>query len=88
MRKILFDGVCFEDFTEWSQRDRKIFKKICDLIREITRDPFQGKGKPEPLRHSLKGYWSRRITKEHGLIYKVTDDEIIILSCINHYLHR
>jgi toxin YoeB len=85
MRKILFDSVCFEDFTEWSQKDNQTFKKICRLIKEIVRDPFSGTGKPEPLKHQLQGYWSRRIDDEHRLVYKVTEDEIIIISCKNHY---
>jgi len=85
MRKILFDYVCFDDFTEWSKTDSKIFKKICKLIKETARNPFSGTGKPEPLKHNLRGYWSRRIDSEHCLIHKVTEDEIIITSCRSHY---
>ncbi len=85
MRKILFDYVCFDEFTEWSHTDSRIFRKICKLIKEIARDPFSGTGNPEPLKHNLRGYWSRRIDSEHRLIYKVTEDEIIITSCKNHY---
>jgi toxin YoeB len=55
------------------------------LIQEAAREPFRGTGKPEPLRHQLKGYWSRRITEEHRLVYRVTDEEIFIASCRDHY---
>jgi toxin YoeB len=66
-------------------RDKKIHDRIIVLINEIIRDPFKGIGKPEPLKYDLKGWWSRRITDEHRLIYKVTDTEIVILSCYSHY---
>lgn len=61
------------------------FKKIGELLKEIQRTPFVGKGKPEPLKHELKGYWSRRITDEHRLVYEVTNDLIVIISCKYHY---
>ncbi len=85
MRQIFFDNDSFKDFTEWGIVDRKIQQRIAQLILEITRTPFEGKGKPEPLRHNLKGYWSRRIDDNHRLVYKVTDDMIIVLSCKYHY---
>nr|WP_197083671.1 Txe/YoeB family addiction module toxin [Crocosphaera watsonii] len=62
-----------------------MYKKIVELINDILRQPFSGRGKPEPLKHNLKGYWSRRINDEHRLIYQVTDTEIIIISCKFHY---
>ncbi|MCH2245601.1 MAG: Txe/YoeB family addiction module toxin [Crocosphaera sp.] len=62
-----------------------MYKKIVELINDILRQPFSGLGKPEPLKHNLKGYWSRRINDEHRLIYQVTDTEIIIISCKFHY---
>ena len=65
--------------------DKKTFFKLADLIEEIRRTPFEGKGKPEPLKHGLKGFWSRRINQEHRLIYKVTENSIVIVSCNSHY---
>ncbi len=84
-RKIVFESSAFEDFNEWSFQDKKIYKKIIQLIKEIDRSPFIGMGKPEPLKHELSGYWSRRINNEHRLVYTVTDSEIIIIACKYHY---
>jgi len=67
-------------------RRQKIFKNILELIRDIQREPFSGIGKPEPLKYELQGYWSRRITDEHRLVYKVEEDLLTILSCKYHYL--
>ncbi len=85
MRRLSFFPKAFSDFNEWASVDRKTHKKIIDLIEAISRDPFEGIGKPEPLRHELRGYWSRRINDEHRLVYKISDDEIRILSCKYHY---
>lgn len=85
MRTISFYKQAFEDFTNWAAIDKNIFEKIVLLIKEIKKDPFSGLGKPEPLKHELKGYWSRRINSEHRLVYKVTDESIIIISCKYHY---
>ncbi|MDB9442407.1 Txe/YoeB family addiction module toxin [Sphaerospermopsis kisseleviana CS-549] len=63
----------------------EVFKKILELIKDIQREPFSGIGKPEPLKYELQGYWSRRITDEHRLVYKVEEDVLIILSCKYHY---
>lgn len=82
---VSFAKTAFSDFQSWSSVDKKVFKKIVDLIHDIERDPFQGIGKPEPLKHSLSGYWSRRITDEHRLVYKVEKDTIFIVSCKYHY---
>ena len=76
----------WEDYLYWQKNDKKIFRKINELIREIIRDPFSGIGKPEPLRHALRGYWSRRINKEHRLIYQATDKAIHIIQCRYHYM--
>ncbi len=84
-RKIVFESSAFTDFNEWLKLDKKLHRKIIELIRDIDRRPFQGLGKPEALRHDLSGYWSRRINQEHRLVYKVTNNEIIILSCKYHY---
>ncbi|MDR3284273.1 MAG: Txe/YoeB family addiction module toxin [Treponema sp.] len=75
----------FDDFNNWALADKKIYKKILDLLKEIQRDPFTGKGKPEPLKHELSGYWSRRITDKDRLVYKITGNAILIASCKDHY---
>lgn len=85
MKNIVFDQKAFQQFNDWASEDKKIYKKIVELINDILRQPFFGIGKPEPLKYSLKGYWSRRITDEHRLVYKVTDTEITIISCKFHY---
>jgi len=82
---IAFDPKAFEEFQEWALEDKKIFKKIGDLIKDATRTPYQGLGKPEGLKHDLSGYWSRRINDEHRLVYKVKDDTLYIISCKFHY---
>ena len=83
--KIAFEQGAFADFTAWAEQDRKIHKRIVTLILDIARNPHQGIGKPEPLKHELRGYWSRRITDEHRLIYKVEADTQTIIACRHHY---
>jgi toxin YoeB len=85
MREIVFHSGAFEDFIEWSQRDKKLFNRIVRLIKESQRQPFEGTGKPEPLKYEYTGYWSRRINQEHRLVYRVTDTQVIIASCKFHY---
>ncbi len=85
MRKIAFDKLAFEQFTQWATQDKKIYTRIVTLIDSVLRTPFEGIGKPEPLKHNLKGCWSRRINNEHRLVYRVTEESIIILSCKFHY---
>jgi toxin YoeB len=80
-----FDSAAFEDLAWWIQQNRKIALRIVSLIRETQRDPFAGIGKPEPLKHELKGCWSRRIDQEHRLVYQVTENKIRILACRYHY---
>ena len=87
---IVFTRNGWEDFTYWIETDEEIVRKIKELIRSIRNQPFQGIGKPEPLKYSLKGFWSRRITQEHRLVYKVTgkkgqDQKCIIIQCLYHY---
>lgn len=82
---ISFTQTAFEDYQNWSKDDKAIFKKINALIKEVLRTPFTGTGKPEPLKHELSGYWSRRITEEHRLVYKVEQDELLVISCMYHY---
>ena len=84
-RAIRFHADAFEDYLFWSQTDPKVFRKLNALIKEAARTPFEGTGSPEPLKHEWQGYWSRRLTQEHRLIYKVTDAEIIVAECRLHY---
>ena len=85
MRRIVFHAKAFADFTAWAQRDPALFERITRLITEASRDPFHGIGKPEPLRHQLKGFWSRRINEEHRLVYQIEGDALIVASCRFHY---
>jgi toxin YoeB len=85
MRKIAFLTRSFDEFNQWAIEDKKIYTKIVNLIKDIQKDPFSGIGKPEALKHDLSGLWSRRITKEHRLVYRVFDEEIVIVSCKFHY---
>ena len=85
MKNITFAPEAFDQFNDWAAQDKKIHRKIINLINDILRQPFTGLGKPEPLKHELSGYWSRRITDEPRLVYGVTETEIIILSCRFHY---
>ena len=82
---ISFTQTAFEDYQNWSKEDKAIFKKINSLIKEVLRNPFTETGKPEPLKHELSGYWSRRINEEHRLVYKVEQDEVLVVSCMYHY---
>jgi toxin YoeB len=85
MKRIIFEHQAFADFNEWAEIDKKIYRKIVALIKDINRSPFSGLGKPEALKHNLRGYWSRRIDEEHRLVYKVEEDEFIIIACKYHY---
>ena len=82
---ISFKESAFADYRLWAKEDKRIIDKIDSLITEIVRDPFHGTGKPEPLKGNLSGYWSRRITEEHRLVYKVLHEQIVIVSCKYHY---
>lgn len=83
--KLLFSEHAWEDYLYWQRHDRKTVKRINELIRAIQRDPFEGIGKPEPLRHSLSGYWSRRISTEHRIVYKIDEDTVLIAQIRYHY---
>jgi toxin YoeB len=85
MRNIAFERNAFDQFNGWAKEDKKTYGRIIKLIDDILREPFLGIGKPEPLKHDLEGCWSRRITDEHRLVYRVTDSEVVILSCKYHY---
>ncbi len=83
--RIVFTENSWEDYNSWLAEDRKILKKINELVKEIQRIPFTGRGKPEPLRYDLAGFWSRRLDREHRLVYRVEGQEILIYSCKFHY---
>jgi len=83
--KITFSKNSWEDYTSWQYEDKKMLKKINDLIKDIQRTPYEGSGKPEPLKYDLAGFWSRRIDREHRLVYQIIGDEILIYSCRYHY---
>lgn len=85
MRQLIFDSDAFTDFTDWAQQDKKTFLKILELLKTIERTPFKGIGKPEPLKFNQYGYWSRKINDEHRLIYKVSEEKILIAGCKGHY---
>ncbi len=81
-----FSDNAWEDYLYWQQTDKKMLKRINDMIKAIQRDPFQGVGKPEPLRHALAGYWSRRINDEHRIVYKVEAGMLLIAQVRYHYV--
>ena len=83
--KIVFADRGWEDFTYWVENDRKMAGRIVRLIKDIEREPFEGLGKPEPLRHDLNGFWSRRITDEHRLVYAIDKERILIAQARYHY---
>jgi len=83
--KILFAPQAWEDYLHWQSTDKKILKRLNLLIKDITRDPYDGIGKPEPLKHTLSGYWSRRITDEHRIVYKVENEILKIAQGRYHY---
>ncbi len=83
--KYIFVDESWEDYLYWQKTDKKILKRINDLLKDISRHPFEGIGKPEALKHKYKGLWSRRITDEHRLIYQIKDNEIRIVKCRFHY---
>ncbi len=85
MRNLEFDPGAFDDFVWWVRRDRKLALRILNLLEDVRRDPFQGIGKPEPLRGNLSGFWSRRIDDEHRIVYQVREKVILIVSSRGHY---
>ncbi len=82
--KLIFLERGWEDYVEW-QREPKLVRKVNELIRDCMRSPYDGIGKPEPLKHELAGWWSRRITKEHRLVYRIDGDQLVIAQCSYHY---
>ncbi|MCX4322919.1 MAG: Txe/YoeB family addiction module toxin [Lachnospiraceae bacterium] len=85
VRMIQWDADAWEEYCDWQQVDRSIIKRINQLIKDITGNPFDGIGKPEALRGNLSGFWSRRITDEHRMVYAVEENTVIIISCKGHY---
>ena len=83
--KVVFADRGWEDFTYWVENDRKMAARIVRLIKDIEREPFEGLGKPEPLRHDLTGFWSRRITDEQRLVYAVDKERVLIAQARYHY---
>ena len=85
MSKFLFTEDAWEDYLYWQTRDKKILKRINQLLQDIERNGYNGIGKPEPLRGDLSGFWSRRIDDEHRIVYRVTEDRVEIIQCRGHY---
>ena len=83
--RIVFSDKAWEDYLSWQTEDKQILKKINALIKDVQREPHKGIGKPEPLKHDLAGYWSRRIDHTHRLVYKVSGEDVMIVSCRFHY---
>ena len=83
--KLVFSTRAWDDYLWWQQQDRKLLKRINQLIQDVVRNSNEGIGKPEPLKHGFQGYWSRRINDEHRLVYKIVGDEIRVAACRYHY---
>lgn len=82
---LVFSDDAWEDYLYWQQADPQTLKRVHQLIKDIMRDPYRGIGKPEPLKHGFQGYWSRRITGEHRLVYRVTGDDVRLAQMRHHY---
>lgn len=83
--KIIFSKHSWEEYLGWQRENKRILKRINQLIKDIQRSPFEGIGNPEALKYDLTGFWSRRIDREHRLVYRIFQDEVIIYSCRYHY---
>ena len=83
--KLVFSEKAWEDYLHWQNTDRKMLRRVNALIKEVQRAPFEGIGKPEPLRHALAGYWSRRIDGEHRMVYKIESDSMLLAQLRYHY---
>ena len=82
---LIWNNEAWEEYLQWQKQDKKIVKKINEIIKDTNRNGNEGIGKPEPLKHELSGYWSRRITDKHRFIYKLTETSIVVIACANHY---
>ena len=83
--KLIFSDEAWDDYLYWQKQDRKMVERINKLIQEIKREPFSRMGKPEPLKHALSGYWSRRITDEHRMVYRISGDALQVAQLRYHY---
>ena len=83
--RIIFSEHAWDEYLYWQSTDRKVLQRINSLIKDIQRTPFEGVGKPEPLRHALSGYWSRRITDEHRIVYRTERDSLLVAQLRFHY---
>ena len=83
--KLIFSENAWEDYLYWQRIDKKILKRINLLVQDIKRTPYDGIGKPEPLKHALSGYWSRRINDEHRIVYRIANDSLFIAQLRHHY---
>ena len=83
--RLVFTTRSWDDYLYWQKNDKRMVGRINDLIKDIQREPFEGIGKPEPLKHQLQGLWSRRIDSEHRLVYEIAEDEQRIIGCRYHY---
>lgn len=83
--KLVFGDQAWDDYLYWQQHDKKLLKRLNGLIKECMRTPFEGTGKPEPLRGSLSGWWSRRLDREHRLVYRIEGNNLLIAQCRYHY---
>jgi len=83
--RLVFTTRSWGDYRYWQKNDKRMVRRINDLIKDIQREPFDGIGKPEPLKHQLQGLWSRRIDEEHRLVYEIAEDELRIIACRYHY---
>jgi len=83
--KLIFSENSWEDYLYWQRIDKKILKRINLLVQDIKRTPYDGIGKPEPLKHALSGYWSRRINDEHRIVYRIANDSLFIAQLRHHY---
>lgn len=83
--RLVFTTRSWDDYLYWQKNDKRMVRRINDLIKDIQREPFEGIGKPEPLKHQLQGLWSRRIDSEHRLVYEIAKDEQRIIACRYHY---
>ena len=83
--RLVFTTKSWDDYLYWQKNDKRMVRRINDLIKDIQREPFEGIGKPEPLKHQLQGLWSRRIDEEHRLVYEIAEDELRIIACRFHY---
>ena len=85
IQRIQWDCDAWEDYCQWQRTDRNVLKRINMLVKDIRRSPFDGIGKPEPLKGSLSGFWSRRIDDENRIVYAVEDSAVVIIACKGHY---